>query len=415
MQPTLLPSSLCYVHEKIQGQAFSNSAFTAIIHEINEGLYSPPQIAAFLTACAAHDLSHTEILGLTNAMVGVGPILQWDKAPIIDKHCIGGLPGNRTTPIIVAVLAALGMTIPKTSSRAITSAAGTADAMEVLAPVDLSLLDMRRVVETEGGCVVWGGAVGLSPVDDDMVRVAREIGVDSEGQLVASILSKKLSAGSTHIIIDIPVGPTAKIQSYDKAIALRKTIIMIGKALNVVVAVEITDGVQPIGRGIGPALEARDLIDVLQNSGTSCVALRNRAMLLAGKALELCGATKADKGFEKACACLSSGKAWHKFQSICQAQGGMRDIPKARFVEMITATMPGKVSAMNNKHLSRLARLAGAPEDKTAGVELFVELGTSVSQEEPIFALYSNSKPRLSLAKEALQQMIPIKIQEDHK
>ena len=104
-----------------------------------------------------------EMVALTRAMIDAGERLAWPDAPVVDKHCVGGLPGNRTTPIVVPIVAAFGLTMPKTSSRAITSPAGTADTMETLAPVALDLAAMRRVVEREGGCIVWGGALGAEP------------------------------------------------------------------------------------------------------------------------------------------------------------------------------------------------------------------------------------------------------------
>ena len=146
-------------------------------------------------------------------MVKTGKILTWPSDLIVDKHCVGGLPGNRTTLIVVPIVAAFGLMIPKTSSRAITSPAGTADTMEVFAPVNLDIKTMRKVVEQENGCIVWGGSVSLSPADDLLIRIERPMDLDSEGQLVASILSKKIAAGSNHLVIDIPIGSTAKIRT----------------------------------------------------------------------------------------------------------------------------------------------------------------------------------------------------------
>ena len=223
------------------------------------------ELAAFVTACAGERLDQDETTSLTRAMVAVGQRLNWGDGPVLDKHCVGGLPGNRTTPIVVAIIAALGYRIPKTSSRAITSPAGTADAMETMAPVALDLPAMRRVVEREGGCIVWGGNVRLSPADDILIRVERPLDFDSDGQLVASVLSKKIAAGSTHVLIDMPVGPTAKVRSDasadDLSARLRSTAAMLGLHL----AIHRSDGTQPVGAGIGPALEARDVLKVLRN------------------------------------------------------------------------------------------------------------------------------------------------------
>ena len=190
-------------------------------------------------------------------MVDAGDRLTWSSEVVLDKHSVGGLPGNRTTPIVVAVVASHGLTMPKTSSRAITSPAGTADTMETLAPVDLDLPAIRRVVEREYGCVVWGGAVRLSPADDILIRVERALDIDSEGQLVASVLSKKIAAGSTHLVLDVPVGPTAKVRSVDAAHALSGALSDVAAAFGLKTNIVLSDGMQPVGRGIGPAPRQR--------------------------------------------------------------------------------------------------------------------------------------------------------------
>ena len=205
--------SMGAVRAKIYGHALSDQQFERIIIDISRGLYTDIELAAFIAACGGDRLSLDEIVALTRAMILAGKSLSWPHDVIVDKHCVGGLPGNRTTPIVVAIVASQGLLMPKTSSRAITSPAGTADTMETLAPVNLSLEEMRRVVEQEHGCIVWGGAVELSPADDVLIRVERALDIDSEGQLVASVLSKKVAAGSTHVVIDIPVGATAKVRS----------------------------------------------------------------------------------------------------------------------------------------------------------------------------------------------------------
>lgn len=202
-------------------------------------------------------------------MVDAGELLSWNADIVLDKHSVGGLPGNRTTPIIVQIIAALGLTMPKTSSRAITSPAGTADTMETMAPVELATADICRVVEQEGGCIVWGGAIKLSPADDILIRIERALDLDSEGQMIASVLSKKIAAGSTHLMLDIPVGPTAKVRSQQAAEALSAGLMAVADAFGIKTKVIAGDGTQPIGRGIGPALEANDVLAVLQCAPTA--------------------------------------------------------------------------------------------------------------------------------------------------
>jgi thymidine phosphorylase len=249
-----LTASMRFVRAKVYGHRLDAAAFTSIIGDIVSGSFTNVHLAAFITACADARLNDDEIVHLTRAMVDVGERLQWPGERVVDKHCVGGLPGNRTTPIVVAIVAAHGLTMPKTSSRAITSPAGTADTMEVLAPVDLDLDTLRRVVAKEGACIAWGGSVSLSPADDILIRVERALDIDSEGQLVASVLSKKIAAGATDIVIDIPVGPTAKVRSREAAGVLSAQLEHVARAFGINVRIVLTDGSQPVGYGIGPAL-----------------------------------------------------------------------------------------------------------------------------------------------------------------
>src|SRR3546814_2857578 len=131
----------------------SSDLLRSIVEDVVAGRYSDVHLASFLTATAALPFDEDEAYSLTKAMVDAGDRLRWPSEIVVDKHSVGGLPGNRTTPIIVAIAAACGLTMPKTSSRAITSPAGTADTMETLTRVDLDLEAMQRVVASEGGCL----------------------------------------------------------------------------------------------------------------------------------------------------------------------------------------------------------------------------------------------------------------------
>jgi thymidine phosphorylase len=395
--PTPL-DSLSHVRSLIYGNRLGESAFHAIIGDIVDGQYSDIHLSSFLTACAARPLDENEILALTHAMVEAGDRMVWPAGIIADKHSVGGLPGNRTTPIVVAIVASCGVMMPKTSSRAITSPAGTADTMETLAPVELETADIRRVVEREGACVVWGGAVNLSPADDILIRVERAIDLDSEGQMIASILSKKIAAGSTHLVIDLPVGPTAKVRSEQAAQALSAGLATAGETFGLKTKVVSTDGSQPVGRGIGPALEARDVLAVLRREADAPADLRQKAIALAGALLELANAAAANQGEIVAAQALDSGRAWTKFQRICEAQGGMRTPPASLQQRPIFAEQSGRVHAIDNRRIARLAKLAGAPDDKAAGVDLHVRAGDHVERGEPLCTVHAVAPGELAYA-----------------
>lgn len=385
---------------KVYGERLSWGDLRAIVDDVVAGSYSDLQLAAFATACAGDRLDAEETTWLTRAMADSGERLAWNYPVVADKHCVGGLPGNRTTPIIVGIVAACGLPIPKTSSRAITSPAGTADTMEVLAPVDLDLRAMRRVMEREGGCVVWGGAARLSPADDILIRVERPLDFDSNGLIVASVLSKKAAAGSTHLVIDMPVGPSAKVRSAAAADSLERRFTVTAAALGIRLLVARTDGSQPVGRGMGPALEARDVLAVLEGRAAGLADLQSRAIALAGALLELGGKAPAGQGAALAAAVLADGRAWAKFQAICEAQGGLRRVPSSTHSQVVTAPFAGTVRGFDNRRLARTAKLAGAPRAKVAGLDLHVRIGTAVEQGQPLFTLHAEAPGELRYALE---------------
>lgn len=390
--------SMAHVRSRIHGQALPDTALRAVIADVVDGRYSDVELSSFVTACAARPLDDREILALTKAMVDVGDRLSWTSETVVDKHSVGGLPGNRTTPIIVPIVAALGLTMPKTSSRAITSPAGTADTMETLAPVELDIADIHRVVEREGGCIAWGGAVKLSPADDIIIRIERALDIDTEGQMIASVLSKKIAAGSTHLVLDLPVGPTAKVRSKKAADVLSAGLRTIATAFGIQTKIIVGDGRQPIGRSIGPALEAHDVLAVLQGRKGAPQDLRARAITLAGALLELAKAAPPGQGEGFAAQTLDDGRAWAKFQRICEAQGGMREPPVAKHRHPLLAERAGRVAEIDNRKIAKLAKLAGAPEAKAAGIELHVKLGSKVSAGEPLCTLHADASGELAYA-----------------
>ena len=394
------PASAPALRSKVFGHRLAEADFLGLMRDTVDNRLSDIELAAFVTACAGGRLDHDETIGLTRAMVAVGQRIHWGDGPVLDKHCVGGLPGNRTTPIVVAIVAAAGHRIPKTSSRAITSPAGTADTMEVMAPVTLDLAAMRRVVEREGGCVVWGGNVRLSPADDVLIRVGRPLDFDSDGQLVASVLSKKAAAGATHVLIDIPVGPTAKVRSNDAADSLQARLLATARALGLTLTVLRTDGRQPVGYGIGPALEARDVLRVLRGDLQAPHDLRERALEVAAALLDIAPGATPGQGKVTARTLLDSGAALRKFLAICDAQGGFREPLMSAHAQPVLAIRSGVVAAIDNRRLANIAKLAGAPGSASAGLDCRLRIGDRIDAGEPLLQIHAQSPGELEYALE---------------
>ncbi len=399
------PKSMDAVRRKINGENLNQGDFTDICNDIAETRYSKMELAAFLVASGQNNLDRSELLFLTRAMLQTGEQLNWHEPLVADKHCIGGIPGNRTSMLVVPIVAAHGMLIPKTSSRAITSPSGTADTMEILSNVNLTPEQMLEIVREQRGCLAWGGTAKLAPVDDLLISVERPLGIDSQGQMVASILSKKLAAGSTHLIVDIPVGPTAKVRHMRQALALRKLFEFVGDRLNIHLEVMITDGREPIGFGIGPALEARDVLKVMNNDPDAPADLRQKSLQLAGRIIEFDPDVRGGQGYAIARDILESGRACAKMNSIIKAQGEKAiDLEPGKLNYQVCADRDGVVTQIDNFQTAKIARMAGAPMEKKAGVDLLKKMGDKVSKGEPLYQIHAEFQADFLFAKKLAQQ-----------
>jgi thymidine phosphorylase len=399
------PASISALRRKIAGERLNLDDFHAIIRDIAALRYSKIELTAFIVASQRDELDREEVYFLTDAMVASGRRLDWHESLVVDKHCIGGIPGNRTSMLIVPIVAAHGLLCPKTSSRAITSPAGTADTMEVLANVELPFAQLEDIVRQHRACLAWGGTAHLSPADDVLISVERPLGIDSAGQMVASILSKKISAGSTHLILDIPIGPTAKVRSMPEAQRLRRLFEYVARRLDLSLDVIITDGRQPIGNGIGPKLEARDVMRVLENDPRAPDDLRQKSLRLAGRLIECHPDVRGGDGFAIARDILDSGRALAKMNMIIKAQGqhpfDHNDPQLGTLTLEVKATEAGVVTDIDNLQIARIARLAGAPKVISAGVDLLHKLGSVVSAGDMLYRVHAEYQSDLEFARQA--------------
>lgn len=386
------PDSVSSIKKKLDDIELEEDELRTIVHDINEDRLNDVELAAYVCGIYTNGLSQEETMHLTECMAEAGEIIEWDDSLIADKHSIGGVAGNRVTPIVIPIVAAAGIKIPKTSSRAVTSPAGTADTMEVLCDVEFSIDEIRDIVRQTNGCMVWGGSMNLSPVDDKIIRAETPLSVDPPGQIIASVLSKKRSAGSTHVVIDIPYGEGSKVESLSAARELAEDFNRVGDHLGLQLECTITRGSQPIGRGIGPVLEARDILRVLTGDGPEELTLKS--LRIASILLELCG-SDAD-----ATAILESGRAFEKFREIIDAQGGdpsidSDDLVPGEKTAVVEADRSGIVTHVNNRLISEIARRAGAPRDKRAGLYLLRREGDAVKEGERLFTIHAETNDKL--------------------
>ncbi|MBS3134896.1 AMP phosphorylase [Candidatus Woesearchaeota archaeon] len=398
--------SLGYIKKKLEGKKLNKKEIFEIIKDINSNNLNEAELTYFVSGCYSHGLDMTEIEYLTESIVKVGHKLNLKRHPIVDKHSIGGIPGNRTTMVVVPIIASLGFTIPKTSSRAISSPAGTADTMEALANVSFEVRDIEKIVEKTNACMVWGGGVDLASADDKMIKVRNPLRLDPHGLLLASIMAKKKAVNASHVLIDIPLGNGAKIESLIEAVKLKRKFTELGKKLRIKIKVIITDGKQPIGNGVGPNLEAIDVLKVLMGDGPK--DLMNKSIKMSTIILKMLKIKDAKK---KVLDSLNSGKAYEKMKEIIKAQKGNIFRPEqlkyGKFRKDIHSTRNGKVKKIDNKDVSKIARMSGAPADKTAGIYLNKKLKDKVKKGELLFTVYSDSKKRLDYALEMIKERNP--------
>jgi AMP phosphorylase len=401
-----LPESLFNIRAKLHGERLREKDIVAIVKDVVERHLSAVEIAAFLTALSIHGLSTGETEALSRAMIITGKTLSFGGGPILDKHSVGGIPGDKTSMLVVPIVAAAGFTIPKTSSRAITSPAGTADRVETLCPVNLSINEIRDVVAKTNGCLVWGGSLELAPADDLFIQVEYPLGIDP--MLLPSILSKKKAIGATHVAIDIPTGVGAKIKTRTEAYTLASDFVDLGKRLGLNIQCALTFGDQPLGCSIGPALEAKEALTTLMGGGPP--DLREKAVSLAAMLFEMVEVENARGMAEEM---LDSGRAEKKMRQIIAEQGGNpavkpEDLPIGPESAEVHSERTGKVLWLSTDDIVRIAREAGAPKEKGAGVVLHAKLGETVHKDGVLFEVYAERSSKLASALDLAKQLSPI-------
>jgi len=407
------PESINYIKKKMSGEKLEKNEIYRIIKDIVDGEIGKTEILAFTLAEEYIGMDIEEIEALCRAMYETGDRIEFNR-PTYDKHSIGGVPGNKVSLLIVPIVASAGLTIPKTSSRAITSPSGTADTMEVLANVTFTAEEFKEIVDKVGGALIWGGGLNLAPADDIIIRVEKVIGIDPTPQMLASILSKKLAAGIKNMVLDIPVGRETKMESMEKAEDFANRFLELSKRLGINSQVAITYGEQPVGHTVGPALEALEALEALLCKGPS--SLIEKAVGLGGLILEMGGVAAYGDGYDKAMSILKSGKAYEKMKEIIEAQGGNPEIkpdeiPLGEYRYKMYAPIDGYITRISNNAINIIARAAGAPKDKGAGIMLYGKRGYKVKKGEAILEIYAERSVRLQDAVSLLNQLKPILIE----
>ncbi len=383
------------IQKKLLGKKLSYKEIYMLMDEISHKRLSDVLTTYFVASSFKEGFSTEELYYLTKAMVETGTKLNF-KGIVADKHSTGGVSGTRTTMIIVPIIAAAGFIIPKTSSRAITSPAGTADVMEVLAKVTFTAKQIQEIVSKVGGCIAWGGHLGIAPADDVIINVEEQLSFEPFDKIIVSIIAKKVAVSTNHLVLDIPVGPTMKIRHFDDAEKIAHKFKILAEKFKMEIVTDINESLEPAGNGVGPALEAMDVLYVLEQKKERPLALEAKALRLAGKLLAICykDAKIKKNGEEEAGKLLYEGHALKKFREIVKAQGGNDQISAETFKvkshrSEIKSAKYGKIKRINNYNLNMIAKILGAPHDKFAGIYLQKKTDDKVDRHESLMTFHS--------------------------
>ena len=407
-----IPDSVRAIRKKMDGETLTRDEIYGVVMDILENRLSKIEVSAWLTSLYINGMDIDEIAHFTRAMAETGDILSFDKETVFDFHSLGGVPGNKITPIVVSIVAAAGLLIPKTSSRAISSACGTSDFVETFCNVELDADTLKKIANTCGGVFAWGGSMNLAPVDDMVIKVEHPLGINPRAQMLASIMSKKLAIGATHLVVDIPTGAGTKVPTLEVARAYARDLMDLGERIGMHVECAITYADQPVGNAVGPILEARECISILEGAQHPSSVIE-KACDCAGIILEIGGITN---GAAKAREILKSGEAHRKFIEIVTAQGGSpdlrsEDLVPGKYTYEIRSSKSGYVHTIANKNIVGMAKAAGAPSDKGAGLFLHKKKGQRVEQNEPLITVYADNEAKLARAVDYARKYPPMVIE----
>jgi len=386
------------------------------IHTVIEGIVSNHLgtiETTYFAACGfSPGFTDKEIYYLTKAIAQTGNTIDWKKElgidMVVDKHSIGGIPGKGVTPILVAIVASLGLVIPDAPSRAITAPAGTADVMEVLCPVTFTRDEVVQLVKKAGACIVWGGGLDIAPADEALIRIEKPLGIELYDKFIVSILAKKVAMGINHLVLDLPTGVDTKVEYDHEVPVIRRKFLSLAEQFGMKIEVLGRHPLSPDGRGVGPVLEARDILMVLEQSPERYLPLEALAIQMSGILLELCGQSPTGKGEATARAQLISGKALEKFKQIIEVQGGdpkvtSQTLPAGDVIYVHYAEKTGEVADIDNKLVREVASALGCPHNKKAGIYFYKQIGEDVKKDDKLLKLYSTSTERLETAKQLLK------------
>ena len=389
----------------------------SIIKDISENKLDDIMMTYYVASSFAHPTTDEETYLTAKAMAECGVTFKYPKGEIIaDKHCIGWVPGNETTMALIPLIASLGIKIPKNFSKSITSPAATGECVNVLMNINFNKEWIEELIKKVNCCLVWWGGLDLAPADDKLIKVQYPLSMQSKAKVVSSIMAKKYAMWVTHSLIDIPVGPTAKVTSLKEARDWKKRFEIVGKKLGMKMSVQITKAHEVIGNWVGATLQVREVLRILQQHPERAKDLENKIIFLAGRLIENIWLAKTKRSAEAlARKQLESWAAWNKMKEIIEAQGGNPDVDSetlelGKFTYDIVATKSGKMKVMDLHDVNAICRKLGCPVIDQAGMYIYKKLGSAIKQGDVIATLYANDETSLKSGIERFKERSPFGI-----
>ena len=404
------PTSVSSIRRKINGEVLGEEEIHSIVQDIMTDNLSDKEVLAFVSAFNVNNADISEVAALTKAMASTGAVVDFGTGRVFDFHSLGGISGNKITPMVVSIVASEGLIIPKLSSRAVSSACGTADFVDTFCDVEVDSDRLCEMVRNAGGVFACGNE-DYAPVGRKIIRVESPMGIDPYPTMMASIMSKKVALGTTDLVMDVPVGKGSKLKTLDEARSFSRDLVGLGSLLGMKVECVATRADEPLGRAVGPILEARECISILEN-GSGDEKLIDKACSMAGAILDMSGCID---GRARAREILESGRAYDKFMEICVLQNGRCDLKSSDlipggFCKDVHSKFDGYVQYIDNHCIVAIAKAAGAPKDVGAGIEFLHKTGDRVRKGDVLFRIYAESESKLKRAIESAYSRRPMSV-----
>ncbi len=403
------PLSLQAIKKKLLGKKLNEEEIKALMRDMTDGKISD-LLTAYYAACSFAYPSDEEELYLTAKYSAE----MWDmikfKHDTAVKYCIGGVPWNETTMIIVPILGSLGISSPKTFSKAITSPAATGECVEVLMDTEFSVQEMKHLVDKTWSCLANWKSLKFAPANDRIIKVSYPLYMEAYAKVAISIMAKIYAGWTKYCLIDLPVWKNWKIPDKKTAKRIAWHFEYIWKKLGMKVFVDITNADNPIGKWIGAVLQTREALRVLQNKKIFSKDIKKKAISLSAKLIELVWLARWDKAIWLAKKQLESWLAWEYMQKLIQSQNSIHNVkpdykntsylwvldseelPLAKFSQKLIAKKSGKLKSMDVELLKKICRIFGAPLDKQAWFYLNKQVWELVKKWDVLCQLYANDK-----------------------